>query len=116
MPREAGAVRCVACQGCSTACPAHCITIVAEETGNANEKRPAIFEIDEPRCVVCSLGVAGCACHAIRMEGGVHAPPTERRVDGILGKADLLKRGTLSAAVQGGVGAAEGRDKPREAR
>src|ERR1700744_4446445 len=42
MHREDGAVRCVACQGRATACPAHRITIVAEETGTENEKRPAI--------------------------------------------------------------------------
>ena len=114
MHREDGAVRCVACQCCSTACPAHCITIVAEETHNANEKRPAIFEIDELRCVVCGLCVEACPCDAIRMDGGVHAPPTERRVDSILGKNDLMKRGTLSAAVQGGTGADEWRDKPLE--
>jgi len=112
MQREDGAVRCVACQCCSTACPAHCITIVAEDTGNTNEKRPAIFEIDELRCIVCGLCVEACPCDAIRMDGGVHAPPTERRVDAILGKTDLLKRGTLSAAVQGGVGADEWRDQP----
>jgi NADH-quinone oxidoreductase subunit I len=112
MHREDGAVRCVACQCCSTACPAHCITIVAEDTANANEKRPAIFEIDELRCIVCGLCVEACPCDAIRMDGGLHAPPTERRVDAILGKTDLLKRGTLSAAVQGGVGASEWRDTP----
>jgi|SRR5688572_27207943 len=114
MHREDGAVRCVACQCCSTACPAHCITIVAEETGNQNEKRPAIFEIDELRCIVCGLCVEACPCDAIRMDGGIHAPPTERRVDAILGKNDLMKRGTLSAAIQGGVGSAEWRDRPLE--
>ena len=112
MHREDGAVRCVACQCCSTACPAHCITIVAEDTGNAAEKRPAIFEIDELRCVVCGLCVEACPCDAIRMDTGIHAPPTERRVDAILGKTDLMKRGTLSAAVQGGTGAEAWRSGP----
>ena len=116
MHRDDGAVRCVACQCCSTACPAHCITIVAEDTGNASEKRPAIFEIDELRCVVCGLCVEACPCDAIRMDTGIHAPPTERRVDAILGKNDLMKRGTLSAAVQGGTGAEMWRDKPLEQR
>lgn len=102
MHREDGAVRCVACMCCPTACPAHCITIIPEETGNGNEKRPAIFEIDELRCIVCGLCVEACPCDAIRMDTGEHAHPTERRVDGILGKTDLLKRGTQSIATQGG--------------
>jgi NADH-quinone oxidoreductase subunit I len=104
MHREDGQVRCVACMCCPTACPAHCITIVAEETGNGNEKRPAIFEIDELRCVVCGLCVEACPCDAIRMDTMEHAHPTDRRVDAILGKVDLMKKGTLSTAVQGGAG------------
>ncbi len=102
MHREDGAVRCVACQCCSTACPAHCITIVAEETGNANEKRPKVFEIDELRCIVCGLCVEACPCDAIRMDTKEHAHVVERRNDAILGKVDLMKRGDLSIAKQGG--------------
>lgn len=104
MHREDGQVRCVACMLCPTVCPAHCITIVAEETGNQNEKRPKIFEIDELRCVVCGLCVEACPCDAIRMDTGVHAPAVDFRGDSILGKIDLLKRGTQSKAVQGGIG------------
>jgi NADH-quinone oxidoreductase subunit I len=105
MLRDDGSVRCVACMCCPTVCPAHCITIVAEETGNANEKRPAIFEIDELRCVVCGLCVEACPCDAIRMDTSEHAPAVDFRGDSILGKIDLLKRGTQSKAVQGGIGA-----------
>ena len=103
MHREDGAVRCVACMCCPTACPAHCITIIPEETGNGNEKRPALFEIDELRCIVCGLCVEACPCDAIRMDTGEHAHPTVRRTDAILGKVDLMKKGTDSTAVQGGV-------------
>ena len=102
MHREDGSVRCVACMCCPTACPAHCITIVGEDTGNGNEKRPAIFEIDELRCIMCGLCVEACPCDAIRMDTGEHVKPTERRVDAIRGKADLLARGKPSIATQGG--------------
>ena len=104
MKRDDGAVRCVACMCCPTVCPAHCITIVAEETGNANEKRPKIFEIDELRCIACGLCVEACPCDAIRMDTGIHMPPTEHRYDAILGKNDLLSRGDASTAHQGGIG------------
>lgn len=104
MRREDGEVRCVACMLCPTICPAHCITIVAEETGNKNEKRPKLFEIDELRCIVCGLCVEACPCDAIRMDTGVHAPAVDFRGDSVLGKIDLLKRGELSTAVQGGLG------------
>ena len=106
MKREDGEVRCVACMMCPTVCPAHCITIVAEEAPDGSiEKRPRIFEIDELRCVVCGLCVEACPCDAIRMDTGVHAPPTLRRADAILDKEALLSRGEKSTAVQGGAGA-----------
>ena len=105
MLRDDGSVRCVACMCCPTVCPAHCITIVAEETGNGAEKRPRIFEIDELRCVVCGLCVEACPCDAIRMDTGVHASPVVHRGDAVLGKADLMKRGGASTANQGGIGA-----------
>jgi len=102
MVRDDGSVRCVACMCCPTVCPAHCITIVAEDTGNPAEKRPKIFEIDELRCVVCGLCVEACPCDAIRMDTGVHAPPVEHRAAAVLGKTDLLKEAAPSTAKQGG--------------
>jgi NADH-quinone oxidoreductase subunit I len=105
MKREDGEVRCVACMMCPTVCPAHCITIVPEESPSGSiEKRPRIFEIDELRCVVCGLCVEACPCDAIRMDTGIHAWPTTRRADAILDKEELLSRGDQSVAVQGGAG------------
>jgi NADH-quinone oxidoreductase subunit I len=105
MLREDGAVRCVACMCCPTVCPAHCITIIPEETGNTSiEKRPAVFEIDELRCVVCGLCVEACPCDAIRMDTGEHARPVEDRAVAIETKESMMKRGIRSIARQGGEG------------
>src|SRR5262249_51345653 len=102
MVRADGQVRCVACMCCPTVCPAHCITIVAEEAPDGSiEKRPRIFEIDELRWVVCGLCVEACPCDAIRMDTGVHAPPVYERADAVLGKVDLLKMAAQSVAKQG---------------
>jgi len=105
MLREDGAVRCVACMCCPTVCPAHCITIVPEESDSKQiEKRPAVFEIDELRCVVCGLCVEACPCDAIRMDSGEHAKPVYHRGDAIEDRESLLSRGIKSTAVQGGEG------------
>jgi NADH-quinone oxidoreductase subunit I len=105
MHREDGSVRCVACMCCSTVCPANCIAIVAEDRQDASEKAPASFVIDELKCVVCGLCVEACPCDAIRMDTKVHMPATATRGEAVLGKIDLMKRGSLSVAVQGGAGA-----------
>jgi len=103
--RDDGAVRCVACMCCPTVCPAHCITIIPEESDSKGiEKRPAVFEIDELRCVVCGLCVEACPCDAIRMDTGMHAGPVEDRGDAIETKESMLKRGIKSTAKQGGAG------------
>jgi NADH-quinone oxidoreductase subunit I len=47
-----GRVKCVACFLCATACPAHCIDIVATESPWPDrEKYPEAFQIDELRCM-----------------------------------------------------------------
>lgn len=105
MLRDDGAVRCVACMCCPTACPAHCITIVPEESGDSKiEKRPAIFEIDELRCIACGLCVEACPCDAIRMDTGEHAKPVEDRAQAIETLESMLARGKVSIAKQGGEG------------
>src|SRR5215510_14772992 len=105
MLRDDGAVRCVACMCCPTVCPAHCITIVPEESESKGiEKRPAVFEIDELRCVVCGLCVEACPCDAIRMDTGEHAKPVENRGRAIESKESMMARGIRSIAQQGGEG------------
>jgi NADH-quinone oxidoreductase subunit I len=69
MLRQDGRPRCVACQSCSTACPAHCIEIVAGDYGEGSvEKYPLTFNIDILQCVFCGLCVEACPCDAIRMD------------------------------------------------
>jgi len=105
MQRDDGTVRCVACMCCPTVCPANCITIIPQDTGDPSvEKAPAIFEIDELRCVVCGLCVEACPCDAIRMDTGVHAPAVEERAQGVIDKETMLGMGSRSIATQGGVG------------
>ena len=112
MQRDDGQVRCVACMCCPTVCPAHCITIVPEQSDDKGiEKRPAVFEIDELRCVVCGLCVEACPCDAIRMDSGTHAKPVEERGDAVMTKDKLIAvskdngKSPTSTAVQGGAGA-----------
>lgn len=111
MQRDDGQVRCVACMCCPTVCPAHCITIIPEQSDdNGIEKRPAVFEIDELRCVVCGLCVEACPCDAIRMDSSTHAKPVEERADAVMTKEKLIAvskengKNPTSIATQGGVG------------
>ena len=63
-----GRVRCVACFMCSTACPAHCIDIVAEESPwEDREKYPQSFVIDELRCIFCGMCEEACPVDAIEL-------------------------------------------------
>ena len=63
-----GRVACVACFMCETACPAHCIHIVAGEAPwEDREKYPVAFDIDELRCIYCGMCEEACPCDAIEL-------------------------------------------------
>jgi len=65
---EEGRVRCVACFMCSTACPANCIHIVADEAPwEDREKYPKQFDIDELRCIFCGMCEEACPVDAIEL-------------------------------------------------
>lgn len=65
---EQGRVKCVACFLCATACPAHCIDIVAAESPWPDrEKYPQGFAIDELRCIYCGMCEQACPVNAIEL-------------------------------------------------
>lgn len=65
---DEGRVKCVACYMCSTACPAHCIDIVAAPSPWPDrEKYPEVFVIDELRCIYCGMCEQACPVDAIEL-------------------------------------------------
>jgi NADH-quinone oxidoreductase subunit I len=70
---DKGRVKCVACFLCSTACPAHCIEIVAQAADKNDpawadrDKYPSKFVIDELRCIYCGMCEEACPCDAIEL-------------------------------------------------
>jgi len=67
---ELGRERCVACFMCSTACPANCISIIAEDAPADwpdRDKHPKSFVIDELRCIYCGMCEEACPCDAIEL-------------------------------------------------
>lgn len=91
MKRPDGSARCVACYMCSTACPANCINIVAEESGDSHiEKRPESFNIDLLLCIYCGLCVEACPCDAIRMDTKKAVIVDDARANFIIDKDKML--------------------------
>jgi NADH-quinone oxidoreductase subunit I len=95
MQREDGSVRCVACQMCSTVCPADCIEIEAAEHPDPSiEKYPESFTIDLLRCVYCGLCEEACPCDAIRMDTGIYEIAADSREKFVVDKDFLLNNDT----------------------
>lgn len=70
---DQGRVACVACFMCETACPAHCIHIVGEESPWPDrEKYPVQFDIDELRCIYCGMCEEACPVDAIELTPEFH--------------------------------------------
>jgi len=65
---EHGRPKCVACEMCSTACPAECIHIEAAPAPWPDRERyPKEFKIDLLRCIYCGFCVEACPEEAISM-------------------------------------------------
>jgi len=95
--RDDGSLRCVACYMCETACPADCITIIAEEDPEATvewEKRPLSFEIDLLRCVFCGYCVDACPKQAIIMSRK-HEMSFTTREEAVVGIDQLRQQGPI---------------------
>ena len=95
--KEDGSLRCVACYMCETACPADCITIVAEEDPDAPvewEKKAAIYEIDLLRCVFCGYCVDACPKEAIIMSRE-HEMAFTSRDEAVVGIDQLRQSGPI---------------------
>ncbi len=87
---ENGRVACVACFMCSTACPAHCIHIEAEESPwEDREKYPVKFDIDELRCIYCGMCSEACPVDAIELTPNYDLVGRSRE-EMILDKEELL--------------------------
>ncbi len=95
MQRDDGTPKCVACQMCSTYCPADCIEIVgAEHPDPTIEKYPATFDIDLLRCVFCGLCEEACPCDAIRLDTGIYEIAADSREKFVVDKDFLLNNKT----------------------
>lgn len=104
-------VKCVACEMCAVACPAHCITIEGMESGwEDREKIPRTFQIDMLRCIFCGMCVEACPEDAIDMTNDIELVAYTREAmiwdkERLLANYDKSKdqKGTLGQTLRGGL-------------
>ncbi|MFB0516621.1 MAG: NADH-quinone oxidoreductase subunit I [Candidatus Neomarinimicrobiota bacterium] len=99
-----GRIKCVACEMCQTACPAHCIDIEpsAAPWEDGEERYPVKFEIDLLRCIFCGFCEIACPKDAIELTEIYDFSAYTRdnlRIDmeGLLKVFDVTKNGNVYA-------------------
>lgn len=96
--REDGALKCVACYLCATACPAECITIEAAESPRKDvEKVASRYEIDLSRCIFCGFCVDACPEEALLMSREYDLTAPERDAPLAYSIRELTERPEIAA-------------------
>jgi len=89
-----GMEKCIGCELCAGACPAHCIYVRGtdnppDEPVSPGERYGFVYEINLLRCIFCALCVEACPTEAITMTQ-LFEMSTTNRADGIYTKTELL--------------------------
>lgn len=89
-----GMEKCIGCELCAGACPAHCIYVRGQDNPpddpvSPGERYGFVYEINLLRCIFCGLCVEACPTEAITMTH-LFEMSTTNRDDGIYTKDELL--------------------------
>lgn len=90
---EQGRIKCVACEMCATACPAHCITIEPMPTPpewTDRERMPERFDINMLVCIYCGMCEEACPVNSIELTK-IHDWASYSREEMIWNKEKLLE-------------------------
>lgn len=89
-----GMEKCIGCELCAGACPAHCIYVRGKDNDPSEPTSPGerfgfVYEINMLRCIFCGLCVEACPTEAITMTQ-LFEMSTTNREDAIYTKETLL--------------------------
>ena len=89
-----GMEKCIGCELCAGACPAHCIYVRGQDNPleapvSPGERFGFVYEINMLRCIFCALCVEACPTEAITMTQLFEMSTTNRQ-DAIYTKRELL--------------------------